>query len=251
MPRDHNSKKRVRMKKSRGTSRVLGVFLMCAVFGLMVGGQRSCAPAQDPEAFWATAYYCPYESELEGEQTVDMTISGTTYTLKASFLFGGHSVAMEGVGRTGPEGQYIWYDSRTGGSWAHLDDPQEFTRDVRTHYSDLGITDFTGFGNLALTHPDQASYSVVSGVVGANDNILSPWYSIAVDPSAVALGTTGILQFDNGTTPAGATWMSFRADDTGPDIKGSRVDIYVGEGEASLGIWERTGDNRYVHFLKD
>ena len=58
---------------------------------------------------YATAYYCVYNSELAGTQTITTTISNKTYTLKASFLFGGWGVAMQGTGKTAPEGDYIKY----------------------------------------------------------------------------------------------------------------------------------------------
>jgi 3D (Asp-Asp-Asp) domain-containing protein len=202
----------------------------------------------DSNEFLATAYYCVYESEMDGAQKVTLTISGKAYTLKASFLFGGFGVAMQGTGRTGPGGDYIHYDGG-GGGWAHIDNPQEFTAEVRQRYVNLGITDFTGFGNLALTHPEGAKYSVVSGVIGSSGRTLVAWYSIAVDPSVISLGTIGTLLFMSGTTPDGAVQMRFRADDSGGRITGNRIDIYVGEGLSALNEWIQTGGNRYVKVL--
>ena len=74
------------------------------------------------DKFFVTAYYCIYKSEIDGTQTVTKIISGTTYTLKASFLFGGYGVAMQGTGRIGPDGDYIHYQGG-GDSWAHIDNP--------------------------------------------------------------------------------------------------------------------------------
>jgi len=201
--------------------------------------------AEGPEEFFATAYHCVYEAELDGTQTITRVISGTSYTLTASFLFGGHGVAMQGTGKTGPDGDYIHYDGG-GGSFAHISNPEEFTDEVRQRYTELGITDFTGFGNLALTHPEQAAYSVVSEVTGASGRTLVPWYSIAVDTSVISLGTTGTLLFKSGTAPDGATKIKFRADDTGGGITGNHIDVYVGEGQAALDQWVQTGGNRYV-----
>ena len=108
---------------------------------------------------YATAYHCVYNSELAGTQTITTTISNKTYTLKASFLFGGLGVAMQGTGKTAPDGDYIKYTGNAGpfvrltgpnagrnpeGKW--IINPQT----LRNRYARLCITDFTGFGNLAL-----------------------------------------------------------------------------------------------------
>jgi len=196
--------------------------------------------AVDLGEFFATAYYCVYENEMAGTQKVTLTISGIAFTLKASFLFGGYGVAMQGTGRTGPDGHYIHYDGG-GGAFVSVDDPE-----VRARYEALGITDFTGFGNIGLAYPGEATYSVVSGVMGASGRTLVPWCSIAIDPSVIPLGATGILLFKSGTTPDGAIQMKFRADDTGGAIIGNRIDVYVGEGQAALHTWEQTGGNRNV-----
>ena len=200
--------------------------------------------AADSDEFWATAYYCVYASEMEGTQTVTQIISGITYTLKASFLFGGHGVAMQGTGRTGSGGDYIHYVG-SGGTFVSVDNPFE-DAEVRARYAALGITDFTGFGNIGLQYPGGAAFSVVSGVIGASLRTLVPWYSIAVDPAVISLGTTGTLLFKSGTTPGDATEMSFRADDTGGAIAGNHIDIYVGEGISAINEWIQTGGNRYV-----
>ncbi|MFQ6062573.1 MAG: PKD domain-containing protein, partial [Methanosarcinales archaeon] len=187
--------------------------------------------------FFATVYNIVYESELEGTQKVTKTISGKEYTLKASFLFGGHGVAMQGTGRTGPDGDYIHYDGG-GGGLVHINNPQEFTSEVKQRYTTLGVTDFTGFGNLALVYPEDAEYSIVSGVIGASNNELEPWYSIALNRSVIEeeipYGTTGTLIFLDGTTPSGSKEMKFRVDDTGGGLEENQIDIYVGEGEDAL-----------------
>jgi 3D (Asp-Asp-Asp) domain-containing protein len=233
--------KEAKMKK---TIAILLAILM--LFSLFQGALReNVVKAESEEEFWATAYYCVYESEIDGVQTITQVISGTVYTLKASFLFGGYGVAMQGTGRTGPNGDYIHYTGG-GGIWVHIDDPTYFTNDVRIRYTNLGITDFTGFGNLALTHPEEATYIVVSTLTGTYGRTLIPWYSIAVDPNIISPSTTATLLFKSGTTPTGATYMNFRADDTGGKIEGKRIDIYVGEGRAALNEWYQTGGNRYV-----
>lgn len=171
----------------------MGIVLVCLTVGLIFGGLPLIATAADSEEFWTTAYYCVYEFEMDGTQTVTPTFSGTTYTLKASFLFGGHGVAMQGTGRMGPTGDYIHY-IEGGGGFVSVDDPVD-DAETRARYAALGVTDFTGFGNIGLAYPGGATYSVVSGVTGASGRTLIPWYSIAVDPSIIPLGTNGLLLF--------------------------------------------------------
>jgi 3D (Asp-Asp-Asp) domain-containing protein len=214
---------------------ILLVYLTVCVIGL----PSAVVGVSSSSDFWATAYYCCYESEMGGTQTVNWIISGNTYSAKASFLFGGFGVSMQGTGRTGPNGEYIHYDGG-GGSHVHIDNPGEFTLEVRQRYTNLGVTDFAGFGNLALTHPEGATYSIGSGVIGANLNTLIPWYSIAVDPDVIPLSTIGTLVFESGSQ------MNFLADDTGGRILGKRIDVYVGEGEAAINEWSQTGGNRWV-----
>jgi parallel beta-helix repeat protein len=225
-------------------NRVVRIALVCLVLGAMLGVLASAANAEELGEFTATAYYCVYESEMDGNQLVARVISDTSYTLKASFLFGGYGVGMQGTGRTGPDGDYIHYEGG-GGSFVSVDDPVG-DAEIRARYAELGVTDFTGFGNIALEYPSLASYSVVSAITGASGQTLIPWYSIAVDPSVISLGAIGTLTFDSGTTPDGATQMSFRADDTGGAITGNHIDIYVGEGESALDKWYVTGGNRTV-----
>jgi len=211
-------------------------------------------PAKLLGEFNLTAYYCVYNSEIGGTQTYTKTIPdkrpGQTgkinLTLKASFWFGGKGVAMQGTGRTEAGGLYIKYEGG-GGHWVKIGSPQ--WRQVEAKYHALGITDFTGFGGLALSNPQGARYSVREGVIGAADREVIPWYSIAA-PANISLGTTGYIEFLTGetlmppTTPDGKTWMQFRVDDRGGAIRGRRIDVYVGEGEESLSQWYNTGGNR-------
>jgi 3D (Asp-Asp-Asp) domain-containing protein len=205
---------------------------------------------------YATAYYCVYNSELAGTQTITTTISNKTCTLKASFLYGGLGVAMQGTGRTAPEGDYIKYIGNAGpfvrltgpnagrnpeGKW--VINPQT----LRNHYARLGITDFAGFGNLALLHPDSATYSIVPSIAGSSGQPLTPWSSISADTSLIPPGQTVTVLFKNGaTTPAGLTTSSFIVQDSGQSIKGKRIDIYLGEGKSAIDDWNRSGGNRYV-----
>ena len=205
---------------------------------------------------YATAYHCVYNSELAGTQTITTTISNKTYTLKASFLFGGWGVAMQGTGKTAPDGDYIKYIKGAGcfvrltgpnagrnpaGKW--VINPQT----LRNRYARIGITDFAGFGNLALLHPDSATYSIVSSITDSLGQLLTPWFSISADSSFIPTGQTGTIVFKNGeTTPAGLTSSNFIAQDSGQYIKGKHIDIYLGEGQSVIDDWNRTGGNRYV-----
>jgi len=228
----------------------------------------------------ATGYYCVYNSELAGSQTVGITISNIPFALKASFLFGGRGVAMQGTGRTAPDGDYIKY---TGGaaSFVRLSGPDAGRnldgryvvnpQILRDRYAALGITDFTGFGNLALLHPDRATFSVVSSITGSSGQTLTPWSSVAVDPALIPLGQSFSISFTNrvaGVPPASddssrvagvppafddsawpfnSTTPTFTANDTGGAIKGKHIDIYLGEGQSALDNWTLSGGNRYVN----
>ncbi|RLE40440.1 hypothetical protein DRJ16_07165, partial [Candidatus Woesearchaeota archaeon] len=201
-----------------------------------------------------TAYYCVYNSEIEGTQTYTLTIPDkrpghtgeVTLTLKASFWFGGKGVAMEGTGRTEASGLYIKYEGG-GGGFVKIGSP--LWKIVKRRYDALDITDFTGFGGLALSNPQGAKYSVREGVIGASGRELIPWYSIAA-PRKVKFGTIGGIEFLRGetisppVTPDEKTWMLFRVDDRGGAIKGRKIDVYVGEGEEALSKWYETGGNR-------
>jgi 3D (Asp-Asp-Asp) domain-containing protein len=205
---------------------------------------------------YATAYHCVYNSELAGTQTITTAISNKTYTLKASFLFGGRGIAMQGTGKTAPDGDHIKYIKGAGcfvrlagpnagrnpaGQW--VINPQA----LRNRYARIGITDFTGFGNLAILNPDSATYSIVSSIAGSTGLPLTPWLSISADSSLIPTGQTGTILFKNGdTTPAGLTSAKFIAQDSGLSIKGKHIDIYLGEGQAVMDEWNRTGGNRYV-----
>jgi 3D (Asp-Asp-Asp) domain-containing protein len=205
---------------------------------------------------YATAYHCVYNSELAGTQIITTTISNKTYTLKASFLFGGWGVAMQGTGKTAPDGDYIKY-IRGAGCFVRLTGPNAGRNPegqwvinpqaLRNRYARLGITDFTGFGNLALLHPDSATYSIVSSITGSAGRPLTPWLSISADSSFIPPGQTGTLLFKNGdTTPAGLTSSNFIVQDSGPSINGKHIDIYLGEGQSVIDEWNRTGGNRCV-----
>jgi 3D (Asp-Asp-Asp) domain-containing protein len=228
---------------------------------LSIGAQNIIASDTLPEPalaanVYATAYHCVYNSELAGTQIITTTISNKTYTLKASFLFGGWGVAMQGTGKTAADGDYIKYIKGAGG-FVRLTGPNAGRsiegkwvinpQTLRNRYARLGVTDFTGFGNLALLHPESATYASVSSVTGSAGQPLIPWYSISADSSLIRPGQTCTLVFTNGyTTPAGFISANFIVHDSGQSIKGKHIDIYLGEGQSAIDEWNRTGGNRYV-----
>jgi 3D (Asp-Asp-Asp) domain-containing protein len=207
---------------------------------------------------YATGYFCIYNSQLAGSQTITRTISNNTFALKTSFLYGGRGVAMQGTGRTAPDGNYIKY---TGGGacFVRISGPNAgrnlegqwvvSPQVLRDRYARLGITDFTGFGNLALLNPDYATYSQPSLITGSTGQPLTPWQSIAVDPSLIPLGRIGTLLFNNDAIDYNLSMAIFSADDTGGSIKGKRIDIYLGEGQSAWDKWLQSGGNRMCNMI--
>jgi len=207
---------------------------------------------------YATGYFCVYNSQLAGSQTITRTISNNIFTLKTSFLFGGRGVAMQGTGRTAPDGNYIKY---TGGGacFVRVSGPDAGRnlegkwvinpQVLRDRYARLGITDFAGFGNLALLNPDYATYSQHSLIIGSMGRPLTPWQSIAVDPSLIPLGRIGILLFNKDAIDYNLSKTTFSADDTGGEIKGKRIDIYLGEGQSAWDKWRESGGNRMCDMI--
>jgi 3D (Asp-Asp-Asp) domain-containing protein len=204
----------------------------------------------------ATGYYCVYNTELDGSQTITRDISNISFTLKASFLFGGRGIAMQGTGKKAPDGDYIKYTGGGGGfvriagpdAGKNLEGRWVISPDaLRSRYARLGITNFAGFGNLALLSPDEANYSLVSSITGVMGQTLQPWRSISVDPSLIPLGQTVTLLFKidapENYKPAHTV---FKAQDIGGMIKGKHIEIYLGEGQAAIDQWNRSGGNRYV-----
>jgi 3D (Asp-Asp-Asp) domain-containing protein len=205
---------------------------------------------------YATGYFCVYNTEIEGTQTVTKNISNIGFTLKASFLFGGIGVAMQGTGRTAADGDYIKY-AGGGGAFVRIAGPDAGKNlkgkwvtnpdALRSRYARLGITDFTGFGNLALTNPAKASYTSVNSVIGSAGRALIPWRSISVDPAIISPGQSLTIRFKNSVS----NFTIATADDIGSAIKGKHVEIYLGEGQAAIDQWNRTGGNRYVDIYID
>jgi 3D (Asp-Asp-Asp) domain-containing protein len=212
--------------------------------------------------YYATGYFCVYNSELDGSQTVTRQISDINFTLKASFLFGGWGVPMQGTGRTSQDGDYIKYTGG-GGGLVRITGPDAGKNmqgkrvispgTLRDRYARLGITDFAGFGNLALMSPNNAAYVRTSSVTGTIGQTLEPWCSISVDPSLIPLGHTVTVSFKN-DAPANdkPSQIICKTHDVGGAIKGKHIEIYLGEGQAAIESWIRSGGNRYVNvYLND
>ena len=240
-------KKERKTRKEKTFIKTFGM-LLCSL--IMIG---FIGPVDDARAtIDATMYFCIYNSDMQvwpgGTEALNWTISGESYYLWTSFLFGGYGLRMQGTGRTGPGGDYIKWHSG-GGQFVHINNPEEFTPEIQQRYTGLGITDFTGFGNLALSDPAGVVYTKSSSIIGSRNRILVPWYSIAVAITnpVIPVDSTGTLHFLSGTTPEDATQMAFSVDDTGGGLTSNQVDIYVGEGLSAWNEWEfETGGNRLV-----
>jgi hypothetical protein len=215
--------------------------------------------AEERKFVFLTAYYTPSETDPffnKATQTVTITISGKPYTLKAAFLYGGYGVAMEGTG-IAANGDYIHYDGK-GGECTRL------TEEIKKRYREMGITSFEGFGNRGLPNPANATFSVVSYPLGAWNNKITKWYSVAVDIKKRAFpykieGSLIFINKDNtisGTIPTTikkewCNYMLFKVEDTGTFTeeiapKEQRLDVYVGERKEAFDKWRETGDNRWA-----
>jgi 3D (Asp-Asp-Asp) domain-containing protein len=234
---------------------VLAGFSASGVSNISVSGHGPSRQTVITDCF-VTGYFCVLNSEIEGTQTVTKNISNTNFTLKTSFLFGGLGVAMQGTGRTAADGDYIKYTGgggyfvRLSGTNAgeNLDGRWVISPEaLRRRYARLGITDFTGFGNLALANPAKASYISASSVTGSTGRALTPWCSISVDPALMSLGQTMTICFKNNAN----NFIIATADDIGSAIKGKHIEIYLGQGQAAIDQWNRTGGNRYVDIYID
>ena len=84
------------MKHSNKLRNIVGTGLLPLLVWAFPGGMVSTVSAESLGVFFATAYHVVYESEIAGTQTVTLDLSGPTYTLKASFWFGGFGVGMQG-----------------------------------------------------------------------------------------------------------------------------------------------------------
>lgn len=205
---------------------------------------------------YVTGYFCVYNTELDGFQTITKKISDSNYTLKASFLFGGRGVAMQGTGKTAPDGDYIKY-AGGGGNFIRITGPDAGKnlngkwiinpKTLQYRYAKLGITDFAGFGNLALLSPNDALFVKVNAVTGSMGQPLVPWCSISVDTSLIPLDKTVTLSFKN-DSPGNdkPPQITCKTQDIGGSIKGKHIEIYLGQGQAAIDEWNRSGGNRLV-----
>ena len=101
----------------------------------------------------------------------------------------------------------------------------------------LSVEDlYSNVKSFKVTHYCGCSKCCGKWSSGSNENAigclgvkLTPYYSIAVDPTVIPLGT--VLWDDNGNY--------YRADDTGSAIKGNRIDLFVGNHEEALNLGVR------------
>ena len=69
-----------------------------------------------------------------------------------------------------------------------------------------------------------------------------PYYTIAVDPNIIPLGSYCTVVFPDGRV------FECRAEDTGDMVYGYHIDMYVDEPDASLDYWDNiSGVTVYIH----
>lgn len=93
----------------------------------------------------------------------------------------------------------------------------------------------TSLGSFSVTH-----YCTCSACCGKSDGVTAsgraavPYYTIAVDPSVIPLGTVCYLDYGDGVL------HECRADDTGGAVVGHKLDLCVGDHETALQYGIRT-----------
>ena len=113
------------------------------------------------------------------------------------------------------------------------------TKEETTKLKNLGTFKITVYcacskccGIYAENRPiDSNGKTIVRGAAGRE---LIPYYSIAVDPSVIPLGTKVIID-----------GKEYRADDTGGKVKGNVIDIYSGTDHEEALKYAGTLSNRY------
>lgn len=168
------------------------------VLWLAPSDAASAPPAPSPGALEGVAithYTLVQESQASGQHTGDdATVTdppNVVGTYHREFLYSGWGVAMQGTGLAA-NGKYIHYVSG-GGGW---------TAD-----------------HAWLNDPSSAVFAEVSGVTGSSGRTLAEDYSVAVDPQVIPLGSSVWIETQG-------HW--YRADDTGGEIRGRHIDIYMG-----------------------
>lgn len=94
--------------------------------------------------------------------------------------------------------------------------------DIYEHSNTFKVTHYCGCSKCC----GKWSGGSATDAVGCLGISLTPYYSIAVDPTVIPLGT--ILWDDSGNY--------YRAEDTGSAIKGNRIDLFVGNHEEALNL---------------
>lgn len=85
-------------------------------------------------------------------------------------------------------------------------------------------------------------------ICGTGDGItatgteVTPWYSVAVDPKVIPLGSTIYVDFGDGVI------HQFRAEDTGGAVKGNHIDIAVAGHQEALELGIKTAT---VYWIKE
>ncbi len=133
------------------------------------------------------------------------------------------------------EGDWVKSGQIIGSSESYLDfalliesEPRDPFKYIFSRLGEFSATFYTEWEDGIL--PEQASFRITK-----MGNIAKRWWTVAMDPSVVALGSyVYIPQLSR--MPGGGI---FHVEDIGSAIKGNRVDIYVGDMTLALDLWKR------------
>ena len=165
-------------------------------------------------------------------------------------------VAMQGTGKTAPDGDYIKYTGGAGrfvrltgpnagrnpeGKWViNPQNPPQSLRPPRHHR----------FCRLRQSGPFASRLrDLFNRLINHRLSRPAPHSLVLYFRRHIAHSTRPsrypCLQKRH-TTPAGLTSANFIVQDSGQSIKGKHIDIYLGEGQSAIDEWNRTGGNRCV-----
>ena len=190
----------------------------------MDGPSEDAPGAQKVYTLWATYYYLPEISEVEGPHALrDMT-----------GLELGPSLSLKDWCYTSMEGS-VKINFKNGESHT---------------YNYQGITDehYVDCTSIFPRHPaiGKTKFRMANGLYGdgVGDYILSPYRTVATDPTIIPTGTVLYIPEAKGakiTTATGKTIVHdgyFFAGDIGGAIKGNHIDVYIGTSlKASFFPW--------------
>jgi len=175
-----------------------------------------------------TVYHVCLESEMAEGQTI-ADPQGITGTFYKKFLYSAKGVVMQGSGQA-IDGKTIKYVSG-GGGWINKDGQPTFLCKDGS-WSNGPPFWIANEQSVVFEELPQNTYKGTYGDV-------YPWYSIAVDPSVIPIGSIVYIEILDGWKLKNGEILNgyFMAVDTGPAIKENHIDIFVGAGEIALKDW--------------